>query len=453
MSGVEYNMALQQQMEIDKQRRVRAEEVFADEDSIELLIEQQIYPNVFPIQLNNGSVGMGYYISPNYLVTNAHVLPTYDSIHESSISRHGKITKSFHRPDRPDTPDIVLVKTENPARQNTGIPTNFSEDASLDRTKLFFINYSLEEKQIIFVPLDIVSKPGEVPIRYRCMDETIPQPGCSGAPIIEARVLLGREPTWQFRQVAIVYARCAERSTEEQLLCAMPINLDLQQIYQLETLHEESSRFSQMALAASSINDSAQAQSLTQKMADTSEYAKAQFIAYTEGETNLDIELPEGLEKLIGSGIIKLEESLLLEKNQKAYKKVTFNISISLEELVEDLNSLFASIASNAEIVLRKGDSYFESKFLRVDIGESTKEIWKVDLQDNTGKGLKISGKSASSVFAIVRVPKEPGTISGPDLVSLFRKSMQNSKACDYNAAPPVPSAAATAAKKKKLRG
>lgn len=431
MSGVEYNAALQLQMEIDRQRRAKAEELFSDDASIELSIKQQIYPNVFPIQLNNGSIGMGYYISPGYLVSNAHVLPTYVSIHESSIKRHGKIAKSFHRPDRPDAPDIVLVKLENAVHQNNGIPVNFSEDASLDRTRLFFINYSLEEEQIKFVPLELISKQGEAPIRYRCLDATIPQPGCSGAPIIEARVLLGKEPIWQFRQAAIVYARCNDVGTEEQLLCAMPINFDLQQVYKLQTVYEESDHFSQMALAASSINDSDQAQTLLLKTKEASEYAMSKFLAYTDGETNLDIDLPEGLEKLIGSGIINLKESLLLEKNQKVYKKVTFKVTISFEELNDDLNRLLESIATNNEITLRKGDSYFESKFLRVDVGESTTDIWKIDLQDNTGKGIKIAGKSASYVFAIARVPKEPGTISGSTLVAMFKKSMQNGKACD----------------------
>ncbi len=436
MSGVGYDKAFQQQIEINRKWRNKAEQLFTDNDSIVVAIEQQIFPNICHIRLKNGGIGMGYYIAPNFLVTNAHVLPTYESIQESClVAEHGMVNQSFHRPDRPDVPDVVVLNISDPFRQVAGIKLNFSSDESLDKNLLFFINYSCAKHGLEIVPVEVASAPGELPLKYKCLDDSIPQPGCSGTPVIEARVILGREPSWQFRQVGMVYARCNAINYDEKLLCALPINFDLDQIYQLQTLHEETNSLTKMALAASSIKDKIQHHKLLQEGTKISALKNSQFIAYIEGQTDLDIELPEGLEKLNGSGIISLSESLLLYKNQQSHKKIKFKVTVSSQELQEDLNSLFTKISSEVAITLRKGDNFFGydfSKLFRIDICENSKNAWKVDLQDNTGKRLKISGKPSSSVFAIVIVPKDAIPISGNSLIDLFKKSMLEKKACEY---------------------
>lgn len=442
MFGVKYNMNFQQ-FEMDKKRREQAAELFANVASITKIAQSDIFTNIIPISLNNGSIGIGYYIAPNFIMTNAHVLPTYESIQNSSITSHGIIENSFHRPVNPHAPDMALIKIKNPVNNVKGIAKDFSDDEALEESLLFFVNYNFEIQNFELIPVRLVSNPGEFPLKYTCLNDTIPQPGCSGSPIIEARVILAREPYWQFRQVSMVYARCdIAAASDEKLLCALPINFDLEQIYQLQSLLEEVDHFSAMATAASIMNDEKQSQELLQEKAKTDYQANTQFIAYNSGQTSLDIELPDGFEKLIGSGIIELSKSLLLKRNQQ-FHEVTLHRSASLEELQKDLDILFAKISKHEEIKIYTGNSFFRSDksdgsdgsdFFRIDVCYGSNKEWKIDLQDNTGKRVKIGSKSASSVFAIVIIPKDIKIIEGEKLVNSLKMSMQEKKPCKYDA-------------------
>lgn len=433
MFGVKFDMDLQQ-FEMDKKRREQAEKLFANKESIIKIAQSDIFPNIITISLNNGSIGIGYYIAPNFIMTNAHVLPTYESIQNSSITSHGIIENSFHRPVNPHAPDMALIKIKNPVNNVKGIGKDFSDDKALEKSLLFFVNYNFEIQNFELISVMLVSNPGEFPLKYTCLNDTIPQPGCSGSPIIEARVILAREPYWQFRQVSMVYARCdIEEDPDDKLLCALPIKFDLEQIYQLQTSLEEIDHFSAMATAALIIKDEKQSGALLQEKAKTASQANTQFIAYTSGQTSLDIALPDGFEKLIGSGIIELSASLLLKENQK-FHKLKLDQSFSQEEIKEDLASLFEEISGENEINLKQGDNFFKTDLFRIDVCNGSNNQWKIDLQDNTGKGVKIGSKSASSVFAIVIIPKDIKIIEGEKLVNSLKMSMQEKKSCKYDA-------------------
>jgi hypothetical protein len=137
------------------------------------------------------------------------------------------------------------------------------------------------------------------------------------------------------------------------------------------------------------------------------------------------------------SGIVGIEQSLLIISvlNKETGKKAKELASVlpvvsSVEELKKYFNSLIDMIQNAGEITLRKGDNFFINSHFRVDVGNSP-EGWLLDIQDNTGKGKKIQGKSLSSVFAKVKIPKGKNSISGKDLAELFLASQKDKVAKD----------------------
>ena len=277
---------------------------------------------------------------------------------------------------------------------------------------------------------------------YECEDGIEPIPGCSGAPVIAARLLVGgHEVRWQFETVGIVYARYSDQNNKKQT-CAIPIKQEFKQI--LETvLHPEmhASRAKQMAHVSTIIRDSAE--KTAKYKSDGQRYmnlASQGLLEFEAGKTMLNIDLPSGLEKLLGKHIIDIQDSAFLAEVQKRYRITDINIrnkTRTIEELQEDFYNFLKSIRDEdiIELPTRNINSFRISPkgYFRIDIAGSDNGPSVLDVQDNIGYRQYAppphNNEPISSKFAIASVPKDQRQIVGKKLAELFIASLTpNSK-------------------------
>jgi hypothetical protein len=460
--------ALEIMKQADAKYMSEAKSVFTNKTGLIEAITTEIFPTLVVIRTINGVFGTGFFQHSEWLVSNAHIIPCKEIINEETgvedyqeSKFRLEIESSYHRPShRDDSPDVVVIKTKTrPANNNKCLLTRFSDDEGYAGNYIFYVDPFTEDNESQIKFLRSRSKPNTYPITYECIDGSIPQPGCSGTPIIQARVILDRVPKWQFKVIGVLYARCApswynnhlastatERVSEDtRLVCAIPIIQEFSQILE-KILHprERAVRTAQMAAAATSLGDKqgirdAKAYS---KMSAESKAAEQQGLKrFEDGETVLNISLPDGLEKLFGNTIVSVKESLLIKavaieklgksKVNKLSDKISF---VDAKVLIEDYEDFLEAIKKSDSIALVAGDNLLKSpsQHFRVDIGDFGNQ-WKLELQDNTGKGLKSNGKSLSSVFAIVTIPKTHISVQGSQLEELFRKSQESKKAKDIS--------------------
>jgi len=373
---------------------------------------------------------------------------------------------SLHRPSQySNSPDIAIINVKSRSDTNVKcLSTQFSSDDGYYNTKLFYVYYSNGIPEI--KPL-LPYKTKGFPLMYKCQDKIPPEPGCSGSPIIQARVMFGRNPKWQFKVVGVVYAKCNDKTKNsyfdantEKLVCAIPVINDLEQVFfQVLILENDAIRYQQLAEAACRVNDGAKLREYTVMVEQCKRDVSKNLKEFEDGVTSLDIELQDGLEKLLGKTIINLKFSMLLKKWQEKYEGYEFSKIIENEkELQEKFNFFIEKIKGIEMIELRKDDNFIlsECECFRVDVKGSIENSWTLELQDNTGKK---SGKPiqltlakehkkalyadvkqkpnnnlepASSVFAIVKVLNGTQKILGNILAETLKDSAYNCKSINY---------------------
>jgi hypothetical protein len=460
----------------NKRRFAEAEAMFINKVGLEQSIKDHIFPCVFCLSTKYSIIGTGFFQHGLWLVSNAHVLPSYEYLLETSLINSEAqyaplmVAQSFHRPsENPKSPDIVIVNVTSRTNENSnGLAVDFSGDEPYKKSIFFYVYFDCNLKTHIIkhiVPYDISG----FPLLYRCEDGTDPQPGCSGSPIIEARVLIARNPKWQFRTIGMVYARCYpnELSTlppigNQKLVCSIPVRIDFEQIRREILIPQETAlRYREMAQASVAMRDDQKLAEFTYQEKQEYLHAQKNFEAFLEGTTQLDISLPDGLEKLLGNGIIDLKHSMLLNDNQKKYKDKEHkfkNLIETLPDLKNALGEFIIEIQNSGDMALKVGDNFLLSKsnFFRIDVSGSVEKGWKLDLQDNTGvfkvkvnqehlKDLYPSGtkkkvgdhiEPVSSVFAIVTISQDIQSISGQILAGFLKESLKTKVAVTYAEKP-----------------
>ncbi|HVY53676.1 MAG TPA: hypothetical protein VHA13_04080, partial [Gammaproteobacteria bacterium] len=267
-----------------------------------------------------------------------------------------------------------------------------------------------------------------------------------------ARVIAGKQHQWQFRVIGVLYARCSASwynessiktqivANDKKLVCAIPIQQEFSQILAIIFQLEAATRNKLMTAACTSlgdekaINDAIRYSAISSKNEDE---AKAKIKKFEAGDSPLNIQLPDGLEKLWYRDIVAIEDSLLIKKvlerelDKKAPNFFKSVPAVSAKDLKDDFNAFMEVIKTYNSIDLKKDDNKFTSpsRYFRVDIvsGGLNNAYWVLDVQDNTGR-ITSNGKSLSSVFAKVKINKEYKTIDGETLFKLFNDS-QNKKA------------------------
>lgn len=425
----------------ERQDKTKSRKIFSEKIGLDEAIKRKIFPALVTIKTKNGIFGVGFFQHSEWLVSNAHVIPSREILDsEVEVIDHQANTltliakSSYHRPsNRDDSPDAVIINTSFRYEGNSKcLPTQFSGDEGYAERYTFYVNLNannLNDFAIKF--LRLLSKKNTYPFIYECEDGSEPQPGCSGSPIIEARVTEGKNPQWQFRVIGILYARCSANwynansaiATELvndniRLICAIPIIQDFSQILQtiiLPSLHAD--REKQMAFASKSLDDpqgEIDSKKYSKMSQESEKLSKAGLAKFEDGDSSLNIDLPDGLEKLLGKDIIAIENSYLITQ-EKCTK----------EELKKAFISFMEKISKYPAFKIQGGDNQDTSAegFFRVDVSGGKNTDWMLQVQDNTGKGIKVGSKSASSVFAIVKVPKDIVSILGKELSKLFLQS------------------------------
>ncbi len=425
----------------------KAKDIFDKRQGLREAIEHEIFPCVVSLITGRGITGSAFFQHSEWLVSNAHVLPSLEVLEDSRLIDFKyyqtplEVKRAFHRPSEIATsPDIIVINGNSRGENNNKcIPINFTADNDCGGRIVFYVYFNLEKRIHEIKYLIPRSKTNAYPMIYECEDGVEPLPGCSGAPVIEVRLLVGgHEIKWQFKTIGIVYARFPSQNGRK-LACVIPVKQDFQQI--LETIiHPEmfAKRSNQMAHAYTYIRNS-DGKKITHLVNARNHTIQAHtgLQEFEVGKTSLNINLPEGLEKLLGKTIIDLQCSVFLIEIQKKYginDKVIQRNAKTLEELCDDFCNFLGVIRSQKlmpTLPKGNGNNFFLSPkgYFRIDVGGGTHGPFVLDIQDNIGK----RGQHAppphntepiSSKFAIASVPKEKDKISGAELVDLFEASL-----------------------------
>lgn len=424
-----------------EQQKSEAESIFTQRRGLEEAIREHVFPCLVTITTKDGTVGTGFFQHSDWLVTNAHVTPVRELLNSSMLMDNDKraykaeVIGSYHRPiENMAAPDVVIAKLKSRARGNVkSLPMEFNGDDHHQDTISFYVFFDEDTNSLQIKFLRLKSRLGEYPIKYECEDGTEPRPGCSGSPVIEARVATNTQ-RWQFQTVGVVYARCVnDQAGGPRLVCAIPVIQDFSQIFKIELqgiLADGSIRYAKTCRDVDRGDDS-RFKSYMQE-ADGEIACRSMLLkAFNEGETSLNIDLPDGLEKLLGRGIIAIEDSAFSSKTQRRYKIEDKGYpTLTKEELTQAYEQCIKTIRDAPTIPLQKG-KIINTKYFRVDAdpvrdGGSGKKFWKLDLQDNIGDGYKANGEPISSKFAIVRIPIEEKVILGAELADLFTCSQKD---------------------------
>lgn len=452
-----------------KREKQAAEEMFVSQTGLIEKINTTVLPNVVSLSVSNGErLGTGFFQHGSWLVLNAHVMPLPELISETRITDHHNQSRNltaiqaFHRPDENKAPDIVVINSaSDDPEAHKGLPTDFNDDRD-HKGRIYFYTYfnnRTHEPMIKFV--QPCSKPGKLPLTFVPLDGVTPPEGCSGAPVIEGRVVRGHEPSWQFKVIGAVYARCSDIMTigdelvnpasmdvQNKLLCAIPISQEFNQILSILQGQEKTSRYKHRAEISSLLGDRDKAEEEKRQSQISAEKVASEFRAFEAGVTPLNIDLLPGLEKLWYSGVVRIAASLLIpsvceSETGKSVKQLGIENTASFQQLYEDFQSFILFIKKLENIILSTSDNFFNgagSQYFRADIREESKG-WKIDIQDNTGlnndgKPLQCRGKSLSSVFARVYLPPRNSSIKGERLVDLLNQSQFGSEECSLHMVP-----------------
>jgi len=386
-------------------REVRvAKDIFDKRQKLRESIENEIFPCVVSLVTNRGVIGSGFFQHSEWLVSNAHVLPCLEVLEDSRLIDFRyyqsplEVKRAFHRPSEIETsPDIVVINGNSREESNNKcIPMDFTMDNDCGGRIFFYVYFNIERHIHEIKYLIPHSRTNAYPMVYECEDGMEPLPGCSGAPVIEARLLVGvHKNEWQFRTIGIIYARFPSPNGRK-LACTIPIKQDFKQI--LETIiHPEmfAERDNQMAYACKYIRDSDSTKDM--HIASAEGHVVQAHLGLKEfeaGKTILNIELPKGLEKLLGKTIIDLQCSAFLLEVQRKYriddKRIQHNAK-TLQELCDDFCAFLDMIRSQKlmpTLPRNNGNNFFLSpkEYFRIDVSGGINGPFVLDIQDNIGK-------------------------------------------------------------------
>ena len=338
-----------------------------------------------------------------------HEIPKLEKSDGTELSL--ETVQAYHRPCNNNfAPDVFVLKTLDEGLAIHDDPLSLDETS--DSNCYFYVDADFVVRFV-----NLVSYPGELPLLFKSEDGHTPQLGCSGTPMLSATTTTS---TWKFALVGVVFARCpSSDSKTDFLVCAIPISEDLEQIRSILTTLEKEERSQINAKNSASLND--EAQSLTWQKISELECVSAQQLCqkYAAGSSELIINLPDGLEKLAGSTFASLEQS---------YLRYLPQINLKLDEVERTFDEFLQFVGKQDKLFIAYGRDtpILNSEYWRLDAKPGTKnQYWLLHVQDNTGKDAKVPGtkKSASSVFAEVKVPVNIRLINGAPLAIDLRKS------------------------------
>ena len=211
--------------ELDSAWEKSAKEMFDEKHKTELekTIKKEIFPCMVYIETDFGICGTGFFYHDKWLVSNANILRGHADIESLTmvdnngdecrleLGSKGVFNSNLNKKH---IPNIVIANVKSRSNNNYKcMPKLTSDEYYKGGTINFYVYFDSETKKL---KIQYVTKHRNKPTDiYECDDKAIPQPGCSGSPIIEARVIKGKTPTWKFKTVGVL---CAVDSANKKLL-------------------------------------------------------------------------------------------------------------------------------------------------------------------------------------------------------------------------------------------
>ena len=446
-------------------------EAFQSLSGLGAAICEHVLPAVLSVRTAcTGTLGTAFFLQPSCLVSTAHVLPCADLLPLSQLVDHQSRSASL-APKRswrrayPDAsvaatvPDLVLIEVDpkhrpgfKPVCLTTAFPAGGGGGGGSGgggcgdthgEVLTFYLDVAsdVENAGVGFKQLRRAWGEGggdACPVEYVQEDGSVPAEGCSGTPVLEARVSssAGGAIQWQFRAVGVLYARCPHVDGS-MAVCAVPITADL-----VRDMPADDASLSSLSASSSSSPSAA--------------VISPRLVRFDLAPQSNRLLLPDGLEKLWYQTILPVRDSLLIESVRAEQlrshaAKFAAVPSVSLADLTSDFDAFLASIPhaddSSHSLHLAVSDALWRSpaKHFRVEITGSTKAGWMLDLRDTfdstSGAASPASpvdpqsdlkAKFLSSVFARIRVPPGLNQIQSSQLAPLWKSSTLNEEAAIY---------------------
>lgn len=320
----------------DKRRMEEAKHILENKQGLAEAIEEKIFPCVVSTLNNIGIIGTGFFYHSKWLVSNAHVIPSYEALTNTELVDYKLninpiyVEKAYHRPyQKEKSPDIVVVnvKDHNNINEKCLSSTTQFNDKKVHYNSITFYVYFNHDTYNFEIKYLTPNRTDRLPFFYNCEDNTDPQLGCSGALVIGAYIsITGHELEWQFYMIGTLYARCILDQFSSKLACVIPIKQDFDQLLNdIIYPRQLAERCELMGQASTHIRDGeSRANKYYTYEQEYKEKAERGLQLFEAGKTILDIDLPDGLERLTKLGVNTVRERALLEIERKKKEKEHF---------------------------------------------------------------------------------------------------------------------------------
>lgn len=408
------------------------EKFFHDKGAFLSAIQAKVIPSLITFKTNRNK-GSGFAFAPHYITSNAHILSSASAIKETTVlsSTHEyhldtNTHANFIRPQNAHSPDITVIETQQ--RHQSCLNLHFPGNRHHNESIFFFIDTG-HDNNIVHC-----QQSHQHPTRYKCINGSA-NSGVSGAPMIEARVILsGQTPQWEFCARGIVFAR---HESDHTSVFTIELKPELEQIRQILYDNENQDRQRSLVQASRIINRSDQLTHQHEKqLLHCTQQAQRGMQLFLKGYSFQRMPAMEHLQPLYYTNLVAVKLSLLIKQNRKQdaikakMNKHGYGKGVSEDQLRIYFDQLISMIANINTLPLQRNTSattFMKNELFRLDIEGGVSGPWKLSIEDNihdkNNKPLKHNGKALSSVFAKVKYPKKNNCISGSLLAALLLHS------------------------------
>jgi len=393
-----------------------AQRIFDAEIGLQQAIEEDVLPTLATLDCGD-SAGSAFFLTPELLVTNAHVSRTDAHFKQATLSTlhhqqpqslQQQTVASFIRP-LTNSPDIAthLVNISGASC----LPQWSVEDECIDDKITFYIDQFAPAGQQFKRLKPLANDANSLNRQYQSIDHKQPNPGASGSPVFTAKLVrINQKTQWCFTIDAVLYAKD-----------------DTTPLVHAVSIHQEIDLILEHFNACDPHTTPSLQSHLPQRHYEQSKHDNSHY-----KQPNNDITL------LWYNYMVAISRSLLLPKNRtramtERLKAADIKTNITIGELREDFNALLKSIGQDEVIPFpssRKPTTLYQSTYFRLDFqGKQAEFSIEDNLKDKNGSPIKVNDRTLSSVFAKVinrhfsPETENMGEIRGPVLKGALKLS------------------------------
>ncbi|MBT4803466.1 MAG: ankyrin repeat domain-containing protein [Legionellales bacterium] len=456
---------IKEQAERDSSNAALAKSNFDSRVGFADAVDTEIKPCIQELAIADRK-GTTFYFGSNWISSNSHVVASLEELAIASLAGEGlagDVFSGFFRPKvLGDYPDIMVANISDNS-DNKSIPILwFSLSECHAESLTFYIDIYDREN-----PVKLLNKIEDVKsglLAYRQVDGNIPEPGTSGSPIVEARLVIPEKdspPQWVFALQGVLFAYQKETIN----VYAVELGQDLDQIRQMLFKKQEQERAQESGEAVITLGDNPAC--FWSDVAKAKEIYDKELVCYNEGVGASIIDLPDNLVPLADSTIVPLKCSYRLIGSERDISPSRKNLrpgsggyikehskyndklkkmmhpAITLSELRADRDELYTKIEAIKSVTLPSCSDSRESSDVETTINLRVDHIGSIDsgyfifslqdnLEDSNSVAIKSNGKSISSTFAMAKIYTNIPKIDSSLLIAMLRRSESISKCVKY---------------------